>query len=137
MVYSLINWVQESLPSLDSISLQNSQNQNSKNPVVKEKEEIKTTSQSGPAKKYQRKFKDNRKYKKERVMSLEEEKSQSAKMALDFKGKENSPNYLKMRSVREKLPAYKHSAQFLSLLKNENVIVLVGETGCGKSTQVR
>ncbi|CAH0400919.1 unnamed protein product [Chilo suppressalis] len=44
--------------------------------------------------------------------------------------------YLKMKKFRETLPTYKKSEQLLSILNNNQVVVISGETGCGKSTQV-
>lgn len=37
---------------------------------------------------------------------------------------------------REGLPIFKHREQILFCLENFQTLVLVGETGCGKSTQV-
>jgi HrpA-like RNA helicase len=34
------------------------------------------------------------------------------------------------------LPIYKYEEEIIEKLKNDNVLILVGETGCGKTTQV-
>nr|DAD48355.1 TPA_asm: hypothetical protein HUJ06_018292 [Nelumbo nucifera] len=41
-----------------------------------------------------------------------------------------------MQSFREKLPAYKVKAEFLTAVSNNQVLVVSGETGCGKTTQL-
>eukprot|EP00397_Hematodinium_sp_SG-2012_P007382 GEMP01007427.1.p1 GENE.GEMP01007427.1~~GEMP01007427.1.p1 ORF type:complete len:1058 (+),score=242.00 GEMP01007427.1:108-3281(+) len=38
--------------------------------------------------------------------------------------------------VRTRLPAYKHGEQFLQLVDNNDVVVVCGATGCGKTTQL-
>ncbi|XP_021289925.1 DExH-box ATP-dependent RNA helicase DExH1 isoform X2 [Herrania umbratica] len=41
-----------------------------------------------------------------------------------------------MRSFREKLPAFKVKAEFLKAVTENQVLVVSGETGCGKTTQL-
>ncbi|OVA07164.1 Helicase [Macleaya cordata] len=41
-----------------------------------------------------------------------------------------------MQSFREKLPAYKLKSEFLKAVANNQVLVVSGETGCGKTTQL-
>lgn len=41
-----------------------------------------------------------------------------------------------IRAQREALPIFQHRDQILYCLENYQTLVLVGETGCGKSTQV-
>lgn len=38
---------------------------------------------------------------------------------------------------RKQLPIYKYKNHILYLLEKNRVLVLIGETGCGKSTQIR
>ena len=42
----------------------------------------------------------------------------------------------KLEDFRSKLPSYKMREEILKLIKANNVIVLSGETGCGKTTQI-
>ena len=42
----------------------------------------------------------------------------------------------KLQSVRESLPAWKERKKIISLLRESQVLVISGMTGCGKSTQV-
>ncbi|XP_028163591.1 putative ATP-dependent RNA helicase DHX57 [Ostrinia furnacalis] len=44
--------------------------------------------------------------------------------------------YHKMMSGRRKLPAWKKRTDILNAMKKSQVVVISGETGCGKSTQV-
>lgn len=44
--------------------------------------------------------------------------------------------YKKMKEFRDRLPTYKKSQELLDVINNNQVVVISGETGCGKSTQV-
>ncbi|THV01418.1 P-loop containing nucleoside triphosphate hydrolase protein [Dendrothele bispora CBS 962.96] len=54
----------------------------------------------------------------------------------EFEKIRGSEKYIQILTVRHKLPAASAKEQFLSLLKNNQVVVVVGETGCGKTTQL-
>nr|XP_026495559.1 ATP-dependent RNA helicase DHX36-like [Vanessa tameamea] len=45
-------------------------------------------------------------------------------------------SYKSMLTFREKLPTYIKAKEVLNVIRNNQVIVISGETGCGKSTQV-
>ncbi|KAL7498658.1 hypothetical protein ACHAWT_006480 [Skeletonema menzelii] len=49
-----------------------------------------------------------------------------------------NPQYKKMMEQRKKLPAFAYATDICSIVRNKNnrVIILTGDTGCGKSTQV-
>jgi pre-mRNA-splicing factor ATP-dependent RNA helicase DHX15/PRP43 len=51
-------------------------------------------------------------------------------------GKPYSQNYFKLLDTRRKLPAYESRHKLLDLMAEYQVIVLVGETGSGKTTQI-
>lgn len=51
-------------------------------------------------------------------------------------GKPYSKNYKSILSQRRQLPIYKQRSEFLNLIHNNQILVLVGETGSGKTTQV-
>lgn len=55
----------------------------------------------------------------------------------NMKRKYYSREYKNMLQSRQNLPAWNSVDDILDLLRNNQVIVVVGETGCGKSTQVR
>lgn len=46
------------------------------------------------------------------------------------------PAYQKMLEFRKKLPAFKMRDEIVDLIRDNQVVVLSGETGCGKTTQV-
>ncbi|TPX65487.1 hypothetical protein SpCBS45565_g05139 [Spizellomyces sp. 'palustris'] len=60
--------------------------------------------------------------------------SQRLKNALASKC--GAPEYQKMLAYREKLPSFKYKNQIMDALANNQVLIICGETGCGKSTQV-
>ncbi|CAN6479255.1 unnamed protein product [Victoria cruziana] len=47
-----------------------------------------------------------------------------------------TPAYRAMQSFREKLPAYNVRTEFLAAVASNQVLVVSGETGCGKTTQL-
>ena len=51
-------------------------------------------------------------------------------------GKEYSQNYYKILEGRKKLPAFDSKNKLLTLLAEFQVLILVGETGSGKTTQI-
>lgn len=53
-----------------------------------------------------------------------------------FTSQQRTPKYEEMQRVRHSLPAWGKRDEILELLRSNQVIVISGETGCGKSTQV-
>ncbi|KAL0581083.1 putative ATP-dependent RNA helicase ucp12 [Marasmius crinis-equi] len=47
-----------------------------------------------------------------------------------------NPKYEELLATRKKLPSFSAQRQFLGLLAKNRVLVVVGETGCGKTTQL-
>jgi HrpA-like RNA helicase len=41
-----------------------------------------------------------------------------------------------MQKVRESLPIYKYHDELLTLIRDNQIIIMVGETGSGKTTQL-
>lgn len=60
----------------------------------------------------------------------------SEKIASGFRTRQASGAYQEMLTQRNMLPIAQHRAEILKILANSQVLVLSGETGCGKSTQV-
>ncbi|KAG6842444.1 hypothetical protein C0991_007574 [Blastosporella zonata] len=54
----------------------------------------------------------------------------------DFEVVCKQEKYSEMLKVRRKLPAFAAKKDFLQQLENSRVVVVVGETGCGKTTQL-
>ncbi|XP_026827375.1 ATP-dependent DNA/RNA helicase DHX36 [Ooceraea biroi] len=59
------------------------------------------------------------------------------KMLFDeYERKQSQHDYVKMLQFRMKLPAYQKNTEILRLIEDNQVVVISGETGCGKTTQV-
>ncbi|GBE77256.1 Putative DEAH-box ATP-dependent helicase [Sparassis crispa] len=54
----------------------------------------------------------------------------------DFEAVRRSDEYASVLSTRQKLPAFASRGRFLKLLERNKCVVVVGETGCGKTTQL-
>ncbi|KAL3861033.1 hypothetical protein ACJMK2_007124 [Sinanodonta woodiana] len=50
--------------------------------------------------------------------------------------KEVDPKYQQMQIIRRSLPSYKMKDGILDVIRNNQCVVISGETGCGKTTQV-
>ncbi len=61
---------------------------------------------------------------------------ESKAMYIALKESEKSPEFMRMLQLRMSLPAWNFKDEILMLLKDNQVLVLSGDTGCGKSTQV-
>ncbi|XP_026741114.1 probable ATP-dependent RNA helicase DHX34 isoform X1 [Trichoplusia ni] len=55
---------------------------------------------------------------------------------IDFKNKEKFTKLRKLRQAQRDLPVAKYRDEIVSAVQNERVVVVAGDTGCGKSTQV-
>ncbi|KAJ1634885.1 P-loop containing nucleoside triphosphate hydrolase protein [Pavlovales sp. CCMP2436] len=53
-----------------------------------------------------------------------------------YTGRPYSQRYFEILSKRKQLPVWEQKADFLNMLKKNQTIVLVGETGSGKTTQI-
>lgn len=58
------------------------------------------------------------------------------KMAKLWFSKSSSPMYREMLKSRETLPIWNFKHQLLKVIEDNQVVIVCGETGCGKSTQV-
>ncbi|KAF3964534.1 hypothetical protein CMV_011182 [Castanea mollissima] len=72
--------------------------------------------------------------------SLSEIDSTKDNLSLELKQRQEkmkvSDSSRAMRSFREKLPAFKVKSEFLKAVAENQVLVVSGETGCGKTTQL-
>lgn len=55
---------------------------------------------------------------------------------LDFKQKERFQKIKKLRKFQSNLPIAAYKNEIVEAVKNETIVILAGDTGCGKSTQV-
>ncbi|KAH7923230.1 P-loop containing nucleoside triphosphate hydrolase protein [Leucogyrophana mollusca] len=53
-----------------------------------------------------------------------------------FEVMQQSSSYIELLTIRERLPAFVSKELFLTQLETHRVVVVVGETGCGKTTQL-
>ncbi|XP_062375856.1 putative ATP-dependent RNA helicase DHX57 [Sardina pilchardus] len=58
------------------------------------------------------------------------------KLRRDFKRKQSSRRYLSLQQQRHKLPVWKERRNILHTLDQNQVLVISGMTGCGKTTQI-
>lgn len=55
---------------------------------------------------------------------------------LDFRQKEKFAKLRKLRAAQADLPIAKYRNEIIEAVRNERVVLIAGDTGCGKSTQV-
>ncbi|KAJ7103397.1 P-loop containing nucleoside triphosphate hydrolase protein [Mycena belliarum] len=60
----------------------------------------------------------------------------SEQIVSGFRARQASPAYQEMLAHRNRLPIAEYRDEIIEILENSQVLVLSGETGCGKSTQV-
>ena len=58
------------------------------------------------------------------------------KLRISFQKQQTERNYSDMQHCRKSLPAYAMQTELLDLIATNQVVVISGETGCGKTTQV-
>ncbi|XP_032192118.1 ATP-dependent RNA helicase DHX29 isoform X2 [Mustela erminea] len=71
------------------------------------------------------------------ALSLESEKAEDLEPVRNlFRKLQNTPKYQRLLKERQQLPVFKHRDSIVETLKRHRVVVVAGETGSGKSTQV-
>lgn len=68
--------------------------------------------------------------------SLEELEQLDDTICQRFMDKQRNERYIKMKGSRRKLPAWSMMSQIIGTIDENQVTIISGETGCGKSTQV-
>jgi ATP-dependent RNA helicase DHX36 len=58
------------------------------------------------------------------------------KLLDEFLEKSMSEEYVDMLETRQKLPAYQKKQEIIDLIEKNQLILVEGNTGCGKTTQV-
>uniref|UniRef100_A0A673VLB8 ATP-dependent RNA helicase DHX29 n=1 Tax=Suricata suricatta TaxID=37032 RepID=A0A673VLB8_SURSU len=71
------------------------------------------------------------------ALSLESEKAEDLEPVRTlFRKLQSTPKYQRLLKERQQLPVFKHRNSIVETLKRHRVVVVAGETGSGKSTQV-
>nr|XP_026494581.1 putative ATP-dependent RNA helicase DHX57 [Vanessa tameamea] len=70
------------------------------------------------------------------TINVEELLKENSEIAKRWSEKKENNRYNRMMSDRRKLPAWQKRKEILEAINKSQVIVVSGETGCGKSTQV-
>uniref|UniRef100_A0A8B9YM54 ATP-dependent RNA helicase DHX29 n=1 Tax=Bos mutus grunniens TaxID=30521 RepID=A0A8B9YM54_BOSMU len=71
------------------------------------------------------------------ALSLESEKVEDLEPVRNlFRKLQSTPKYQRLLKERQQLPVFKHRSSVVETLKRHRVVVVAGETGSGKSTQV-
>ncbi|KAH8273341.1 hypothetical protein KR018_003934 [Drosophila ironensis] len=68
--------------------------------------------------------------------NAEAQARENRRLLQQFMERRNDERYQKIIDGRKKLPAFAEIMRILDLIKSSPVVVISGETGCGKSTQV-
>ncbi|KAI1894656.1 hypothetical protein AGOR_G00118010, partial [Albula goreensis] len=61
---------------------------------------------------------------------------ENCKLCKEYRRKQSSRRFISMLQERQKLPAWQERENILDLLKESQVLVVSGMTGCGKTTQI-
>ncbi|XP_034188287.1 ATP-dependent DNA/RNA helicase DHX36 [Osmia lignaria lignaria] len=67
---------------------------------------------------------------------LDKDNDIDEKLINEYKAKQSLQEYENMMKFRTKLPSYQKRSEILELLRENQVVVISGETGCGKTTQI-
>ncbi|XP_017752422.1 PREDICTED: ATP-dependent RNA helicase DHX36-like [Eufriesea mexicana] len=67
---------------------------------------------------------------------LKRDTNLDAKLLEEYKIKQSLPEYKKMVQFRSKLPSHEKRSEILKLVRENQVVLISGETGCGKTTQI-
>ena len=150
MSFTLMSWVEENLQKVikdpyqfETMELgknwgtKNDEQPENKTDEVKEekKEELVTNKKKYAKPKKQKLFDMLFAIKKEKPLKFNHEINQYLLQELRRKTKTNS-KYQQYQRLRQALPAFNSRDEIIELMTKNQVLVISGETGCGKSTQI-
>ncbi|KAL4253594.1 hypothetical protein ABKN59_003415 [Abortiporus biennis] len=78
---------------------------------------------------------DNKKKDKNRPSGRNDDRTDQ-QVREEFDGLRDNEGYKRILSARQKLPAFSFQTKFLEALQKNRCVVVVGQTGCGKTTQL-
>ncbi|KAI8622119.1 P-loop containing nucleoside triphosphate hydrolase protein [Chytriomyces sp. MP71] len=131
MVFEIVNWVETNVsdfmanPQVTLVDLKR---------ALSAGKESETLSQDNPKPVIKTKPASKRNY-KPRKPSPKEIESLGAELRVKYKSQTSSNEYRKMLAIRERLPSYKFRNEIINSCDTSQVVIICGETGCGKSTQ--
>lgn len=70
------------------------------------------------------------------ILTNEEITREDQNLIKQFDKRKNTTDYIKMLEKRRQLPVWNYMKDILNTIRSSQVVVISGETGCGKSTQV-
>ncbi|XP_068568251.1 ATP-dependent DNA/RNA helicase DHX36 [Cebidichthys violaceus] len=70
------------------------------------------------------------------IQEVARDSSLDDRLKRDLQTKKSDPKYKEMLKFRERLPSYGKQEELVELINSNRVLVVSGETGCGKTTQV-
>jgi len=131
MVFDLVNWLEQNIddiiknpPNLIAVYDDKS--------LVSTKKTVKKDNKSSSKNKEDNSVKKPKNKKRKAIKNDPEINEQ---LFEKLKEKKKDPKYIEMVKYREKLPSYKYQDPIIEGLEENQVIIISGETGCGKSTQ--
>jgi len=128
MVFELVQWLEEEGPKVLA---------NPKNYRFDNMNRLETVSPSTVKERESKSKKVRSHTKRERKeKAIKNDPKKNEQILAHFTERAASSEYKKMLDVRVKLPAYKQRKKIVNEVLNNQVVVISGETGCGKSTQV-
>lgn len=74
--------------------------------------------------------------KKEDSFGVHEPGAMDKQLHEEFVLSTKTDKYMKMLQFRQKLPSFRHKEEIVDLVKQNKVVLVAGNTGCGKTTQV-
>ncbi|KAJ3079067.1 hypothetical protein HDU99_000196, partial [Rhizoclosmatium hyalinum] len=130
MVFEAVNWIEANMdqliqkPTITLVQLKETLSSSKKKVVAPANE---NTAAKKPESSKRRT--GNTKLTPSQIMSIGKD------LQIKYERHSKSPEYLRMLAGREKLPSYKYRHEIISATENSQVVIICGETGCGKSTQ--
>ncbi len=133
MIYSLTLWLNMNIAAIDVNEETATSTPKKQQQVIPTLTQEITTIQEHLAKKLDISLPKARKIPK---LTPQEQSEVSKRLFSDYQKRKTEDGFINLKKSREKLPIFSSKVKFLEMLEKNQVIVLTGETGSGKTTQV-